>query len=368
MGIEPTGDDSRRRPTGFEDQARHQTRSASNAAHRLSLSKYTTPLFSGRAILRLWGLPPQPSIFPLVESPSPSLYFTLRMKIIANPKAGHGRAAKNLAKLHTLLKYHEIDYELVETQYPGHATKLARQLADSGTPQVVVMGGDGTIGEVIDGIVQSETGLGVISVGTGNDLARSLGLPYNNLERSLAVVLSGMPRAIDVGWERDRHFISCLGLGFPAVVASESNKMKWLKGPAAFFAAVYKALYRMQSIPMRLTLDEETFDLKCTSVLVQNTPYTGGGLHMAPQAKVDDGYFDVVVVQGIGKLDLMLNFPKVYTGSHLKHPAFSVYRTRSVKIDSPVSLEKMFDGDICGTPPVDARVLPQRVKITVPLK
>ncbi len=289
------------------------------------------------------------------------------MKIIANPKAGHGRGLKSLARLHTLLKHRRIDYELVETQHPGHATELARQFADSGALQVVVMGGDGTIGEVIDGIVQSETGLGVLSVGTGNDLARSLGLPYNNLEQALAVVLSGTPRAIDVGWERDRHFISCLGLGFPAMVASESNKMKWLKGPAAFFAAVYKALYHMQSIPMHLTLDEEAFELECTSVLVQNTPYTGGGLHMAPQAKMDDGYFDVVVVQGISKLDFMLNFPKVYTGNHLEHPSFSVYRTRSIKIDSPVSLKKMFDGDICGTPPVHAKVLPQRVKITVPL-
>lgn len=287
------------------------------------------------------------------------------MKIIANPRAGHGRNLKNFNKLHEVMKSRGLRYELLKTERPGHATELARQLLAAGERQIVVMGGDGTIGEAINGIVASEAVLGIISVGTGNDLARTLGLPFNDLAASVDAIVQGAPRLIDVGWERDRYFVLMLGLGFPAVVASEANRMSWLKGSAAFFVAVYKALYRMETVPVRMVLDDRTLELNCTSILVQNTRYCGGGQLMAPDAQIDDGLFDVLVVNAIGKLDLMLNFPKVYSGRHLEHPAFSIYRSGSVRIDSPVPLQKMFDGDILGTVPVEAKVLPRSVRVLV---
>lgn len=288
------------------------------------------------------------------------------MKIIANPRAGHGRNLNNLERLQELMKRRGLDCELLKTERPGHATELARRAVESGSEELMVMGGDGTIGEVIDGVVHSNVVLGLISVGTGNDLARSLGLPYNNLEGALNVMLSGKPRAIDIGRERERHFVLTLGLGFPATVAHEANKMIWLKGSPAFFVAVYKALYRLKPVPMRLVLDDQTLDLECTSVLVQNTPYCGGGQLMAPGAQLDDGFFDVLTVDAIGRLDLMVTFPKVYSGRHLDHPSFCLYRSRSVTIDCPVPMPKMFDGDICGETPVEATVLHRSVRVMVP--
>lgn len=288
------------------------------------------------------------------------------MKIIANPRAGHGSNARSLDKLHSLMKRRGLDYELLQTREPGHATELARQWVAAGVRELVVMGGDGTIGEVIHGVASSGIQLGLISVGTGNDLARTLGLPYNNVEASLEIILSGQPKPMDVGWERDRHFILMLGLGFPALVAHEVNRMRWLKGSAAFFAAVYKALHRMEEIPLHIELDDRTLDLRCTSVLIQNTRYCGGGQLMAPTAEIDDGFLDVLVVHGIGRLSLMLNFPKVYSGRHLEHPAFSMYRSRSVRITSDEPLQKLFDGDLCGTTPLEARVLQRTVEVIVP--
>jgi diacylglycerol kinase (ATP) len=160
-----------------------------------------------------------------------------------------------------------------------------------------------------------------------------------------------------VGWEQERCFISTLGLGFPAVIAQEANKMKYLKGSPAFFIATYKAINHLRAIPVKITLDNETLNVNCTSVLIQNTPFCGGGLLMAPAARMDDGLFDVVVVKDIGKVDLMLNFPKIYSGRHLEHPKFSLYRSRSVRIDTPTNQSKMFDGDIYGQTPVNAKVL-----------
>lgn len=285
------------------------------------------------------------------------------MKIITNPRAGHGRGTRALKELQSLLKAKEIEHELFQTQYPGHATELARQLVEKGEPRTIVFGGDGTISEVVNAVVNSGMELGVMSVGTGNDLARSLGLPYNHPEKALKVILRGKPTKVDVGWERERCFISTLGLGFPAIIANEANKMKYLKGPPAFFIATYKAIGHLQTIPARITLDDAILNVNCTSILIQNTRFCGGGLLMAPAARVNDGLFDVVVVNNIGKTDLMLNFPKIYSGRHLKHPKFSLYRSRSVKIDTPMNLSKMFDGDIYGQTPVDAKVLRGAVSI-----
>jgi len=279
------------------------------------------------------------------------------MKIIANPTAGHKRGARAIREFQLLLGAKEINYELFETRYQGHATELARYLAEKGTRQIIIFGGDGTISEVVNATVNTEIELGIISVGTGNDLARSLDLPYNKPEKALEIVLTGKPTKIDVGWEQDRCFISTLGLGFPAIIAHEANKMRYLKGSPAFFIATYKAINHLRAIPVRITLDDVTLNVNCTSVLIQNTRFCGGGLLMAPAARMDDGLFDVVVVNDIGKVDLLLNFPKIYSGRHLEHPKFSLHRSRSVKIDTPVNLSKMFDGDIYGETPVNAKVL-----------
>lgn len=285
------------------------------------------------------------------------------MKIIANPWAGHGRGASNLERLQQIIRRRGFDCELVLTERPGHATELARQLAEAGEPRIAIMGGDGTIGEVVDGIVGSDVEIGVISTGTGNDVARSLGLPLNDLERGLEIAFEGSPRLVDVGRERDRHFISVLGLVFPAVVAAQANSITRLHGSVAFFVAVYRALYRLRAVPLEIELDDQTLQLKSAAVLIQNTPYTGGGMRMAPEAKIDDGLLDVVVVSDIGKLDLMVSFPRAYSGRHLQHRRFALYRSSRVSVRSPESLPKMFDGDICGETPVEADTIRGGVKL-----
>ncbi|HUP02280.1 MAG TPA: diacylglycerol kinase family protein [Gemmatimonadota bacterium] len=288
------------------------------------------------------------------------------MKIIANPRAGHGRGEKNVEKLRKVIRHRGLDCTPILTERPGHAGEIARELAAASEPRLAVMGGDGTIGEVVDAIVGSGTELAVLPTGTGNDVARSLGLPLRDLEAGLEVAFEGAVRPIDVGRERDRHFISVLGIGFPAVVAAEANRITWLKGSAAFFFAVYKALHRMRPLPLVVELDDRRLELDGVAVLVQNTPFTGGGLHMAPGAELDDGILDVVVVEAIGRLDLMVHFPRAYRGRHLEHPRFSLHRSRTVRILSPKPLPKMFDGDLYGATPVEADVVPGGVRFVVP--
>lgn len=287
------------------------------------------------------------------------------MMIIANPRAGHGAGAGSIEKLRSLIRRRGLDCTAVPTERPGHATELARRFAES-SPRVAVMGGDGTISEVVQALVGSAVELAVIPMGTGNDVARSLGLPRGDMEAALTIAVEGRAQPVDVGRERDRCFISVLGIGFPALVAAEANRMRFPRGSAAFFVAVYKGLHRLRAAPLEIALDEETLRLDCVAVMVQNTPYTGGGLHMAPEARVDDGLFDVVIVEKIGRLDLMVNFPKVYKGRHFEHPSFSVRRSRKVEIRSPQPLEKMFDGDLCGWTPAEAVVVPGGLNVVLP--
>ncbi|HSR49213.1 MAG TPA: diacylglycerol kinase family protein [Acidobacteriota bacterium] len=290
------------------------------------------------------------------------------MKIIYNPISGRGRGDRDRARLEDWLRRRGRSYQLLATEGPKHATRLAHGLVAEGEGRIVVMGGDGTIGEVVNGILGSDCELAIIPSGTGNDLARSLGLPFKDMEAALNLLETGQAKSIDIGWERDRHFILMAAIGYPAHVAEETNRMKRLKGPLAFFAAVYKALGRMKPISVRMWLDGEEKQLECTSILLQNTPYCGGGQLMAPQASMQDGKLDVVVIGPVGKLDLMLNFPRIYRGTHVTHPAFSVYQAAQVRIETETAMHKMFDGDVEGETPLEARAMRAALKVVVPLE
>lgn len=285
------------------------------------------------------------------------------MVIIANPRAGHGKGAGNVERLRGAVRRRGLDARIVVTERPGHATEIARGLVEAGERRIAALGGDGTVGEVANALIDTGVELAVLSMGTGNDIARSLGLPLNDLSAALTLAFEGPAHPVDMGAERDRAFLSVLGLGFPAVVAAEANRFTWLKGPPAFFAAVYKAVFRLRAVPLVIELDDETLELECAAVMVQNTPYTGGGLLMAPGARVDDGRLDVVIVDDIGKRDLMINFPKVYSGRHFEHPSFSLRRSARVRIESREPLPKMFDGDLCGWTPVEAEVRPGALRV-----
>jgi len=268
------------------------------------------------------------------------------LPVILNPVAGRNRGSSFAEILERELVTRGFEPTVHRTTSSGHAVELARCLAGTGLEGIVIAGGDGTLNEVVNGLGQTDVVMGLISLGTGNDFARSLGLPVNDVSGAVRVLESGRVALVDLGQdEKGQFFVSSLGLGFPAVVAAETNRMRWLGGSFAYFAAVYRALGRMKPVPVEIELDDQTLKLECTSIIIQNTPFTGGGLKTVPTAEVNDGLLDVVVVSGVGKIDFMLNFPRVYRGSHLEHPSFSLYRSRCVEVHADSLLAKMCDGE-----------------------
>ena len=251
------------------------------------------------------------------------------------------------------------------TKAPGDATDLSRSAAEEGWPVIVSLGGDGTICEVINGLVGTDSALGIISCGTGNDIVRSLGMP-THVEQAIDTLFAGERRKIDVGLERDQVFTNIAGIGFACDVTSQANAMRKLKGSLAFFAATYKALSALKPINVRVELDHEIIETKAVSITISNMKYAGGGMVFAPDAVFDDGLFDVCIVREIGKASFALTFPQMYRDSGVKHPAVSRYRSSAVRIFTEQPLGKMFDGNINGKTPLEAKIMRRAVDVLVP--
>lgn len=290
-----------------------------------------------------------------------------RWLVILNPRSGKGTGSRTETDLRRELQKRRVEFDLCKTEGPGHASVLTRSGLERDYGVVVVVGGDGTISEAASVLIESSSvPLGIVPLGTGNDLARNLGLPIGSVKRALDVIEQGTTRVIDVGSDAGEVFVSVLGLGFPVTVAETANRVRFLRGTAAFFWGVYASLRSMHAFPVQLKIDDQSLSLEATSILIQNTALTGGGLKTAPGAQLDDGFLDVVVVEKIGRLSLMVNFPKVYRGRHLDHPRFRAYRCREVEVHCPFPVPKMGDGDSRGHSPIRAFVRPEALRVLAP--
>ena len=287
-------------------------------------------------------------------------------RIIVNPTAGRGRSLRALGVTQKVLNRASWKWEVQLTRAPGHATELASQAAAQGIPLVAAIGGDGTVNEVIQGIAGTETALAVIPGGTGNDHARSLGIPLAPT-KAATLLWQGKIINMDIGKERDRHFGCLVSIGFPVDVIHHTNhKSRFLGGSLAILSSVWQTLQDLCFHEVTLTLDDHRFSVLTCGIFVLNTPSVGGGLRFSPTADVTDGLFDVVVIGKLTRVELLCNLPKVYVGRHLNHRAFSLYRCRSVRIETAKPLPKMFDGEIIGYTPVEAFLQPQALRIVVP--
>lgn len=290
----------------------------------------------------------------------------MRFKIIINPVAGRGKAQRELATVQRVLRKTGLEADLVLTQGPGEAQQLARRAAEEGWDAVVAGGGDGTVGEVINGLVGTKAALGIIPLGTGNDLAHSLGIP-RRVDQATALLAKARVTSIDVGADTDGYFGIILGLGFPTLVMDYVNThSSRLRGSWAILGGILSVVSKLEAFPMRIETAQYSFEGKFNSVFILNTPYTGGGLYMSPGARFDDGLFDIVLIEDMGKLDFLATLPRAYRGTHLSHPRVRLIRSSWVRIRTEKPLGKMFDGNVYGRSPVEAKVVPGGLRCLVP--
>lgn len=284
--------------------------------------------------------------------------------VLVNPTAGDGRALRLLPWLRERLASRP-DVRLEITSRRGHAEALAREAADA-HDRIVAVGGDGTVQEVVNGILSggdARPSIGIVPVGRGNDLARSLGLPPDPAAAWRAAIGSG-ERVIDAaratdGHGRQRWFASAGGIGFDAQVADAmAARRGWLAGRAGYLVTTLLQLRRFSNRRVVLVVDDERRELDVLFLAIANGPYYGGGMRIAPPARVDDGRLDVCVVGDVSRLTAVRQLPNLYRGTHVAHPAVELLAGRSVTVDGDAATLTHLDGEPFGALPIRVEAAP----------
>jgi diacylglycerol kinase (ATP) len=255
-------------------------------------------------------------------------------------------------------------------------TELARGAADEGADLLVVVGGDGSVHEVVNGIAGRDgVEIALIVRGTGWDFARSLSLP-RNIDRAIDVALSGATRTIDLGratyrlWaggDGQSFFANVASAGMSGAIAQRANySSKALGGKVSYVWATFAVFARWSSTEIHVTVDGETRQARMHDVIVANGPYVGGGMKIAPEAEPDDGTFDVLLIGDLTKRDLVLTMPKIFRGTHLPHPKAELLRGAEVSVDAPDPLPIQLDGEQPGTTPARFEIVPRALRVRVP--
>ncbi len=284
--------------------------------------------------------------------------------VILNPYAGRERGARIKPQIESTLRNARLAFELVETTHGEHGSELAQAASQAGYAIIVAAGGDGTISEVINGMVcaaqpNGNMGkLGLIPVGSGNDFAAALGY-RGSIEQAVQRLAAGATRRCDLGkatilaqgQQRVRYFGNNLGVGFEAQVAIESSQLKRLRGPLLYVMATLLALRSYRSTHVRLTWQATNGvwheqNKAVLLVSVGNSPRMGGGFYMTPNAQMDDGLLALGIANALSRLRILHLLPKVLRGTHVSDPAFLLTHARQIEITSEAELPLQMDGEL----------------------
>jgi diacylglycerol kinase (ATP) len=297
---------------------------------------------------------------------------------LVNPAAGNGATGQRWAELSRHAAETGLRGEALLSEAPGHLGELARQALSDGARRLIVVGGDGTVNEAVNGVLaagSTPVELAVVPLGTGDDFARSLGIPRRP-EEAFRVAATGAVRTIDAGrasyqgWDgspEERYFVNFAGAGISGAIARRGAATSRRMGakPAYLWATV-AVFMRWKSVPMRVELDESTRSAVLYEVLVANGPYTAGGMRVAPDAVPDDGLFDTVLIGDFTKAEFAVTFPKIYRGTHVGHAKVDVVRASTVGVSADEPLPVVLDGEQPGTTPARFEIVPGALRLRVP--
>ena len=303
---------------------------------------------------------------------------TNRWLVVVNPAAGGGKAGNDWPGIEQLLNKHGIMHDAVYTNRRLHAMVLTRQKIEAGYNRIIVVGGDGTMNEVINGVFAqkriptTEVMLGMISVGTGNDWGKMFNIPAD-YEAAIETINNQKTFVQDAGvvtyrrsnktWQR--YFINIAGMGFGAKVVARSNhlKEKGKSSPGLYLATLFTSLLSYKSIKAQIEIDGNAFRRKVFSMNVGIGKYNGGGMMQVPHAIADDGLYSITLIRRMGKLNVIANIKKLYNGKITTHRKVEAYTGKVINVDSPHLLQLETDGETLGHSPMEFQIIPRSVKI-----
>jgi YegS/Rv2252/BmrU family lipid kinase len=286
------------------------------------------------------------------------------LALLVNPASAHGRSLKLLPRVEQELDARRLAFRVERTR--GLHDGVERALRAAGAGEIpVVMSGDGLIGAVGGALAGSETPLGIVPGGRGNDLARVLGIP-DDPEGAVAVLAAGFTRQIDVGEANGERFLGIASTGFDAEANRIANETKLLRGNLVYAYAGIRTLVGWKPARFTVRVGEERLRFTGYSVSAANSRAYGGGMMLAPDADLSDGEFDVVAVGEVGKLRFVSNLPKVFKGTHVEEDEVSVFRASRLELSASRPFAVYADGEHITDLPVSLRLLPRALRVLVP--
>jgi YegS/Rv2252/BmrU family lipid kinase len=286
------------------------------------------------------------------------------LTLLVNPASASGKALKLLPRIEAALDAARADFRVQKTKSLDHGVEQALLAVEAGELPVVVSG-DGLLGAVGGAMAGSDVPLGLLPAGRGNDLARSLGIPADP-ETAVAALLGGKGRRIDVGEANGKRFLGIVSVGFDSECNRLANEIHWLRGNAVYAYSMPRTLLGWRPARFTIAIGEERKRISGYFVAVANNSVYGGGMYIAPEARLDDGEFDVVSIGEVGKLRFLLGLREVLKGTHLEREEVTSFRAPRLELDASRPFPVYADGDHLTDLPVSLRVLPSALSIIVP--
>lgn len=286
------------------------------------------------------------------------------LALLVNPFSAGGKTLKLLPRVEQALDAQRIDFRVQRTKGLEHGAEQALRAIEAGEVPVV-MSGDGLLGAVGGAMAGSETPLGVIPGGRGNDLARVLGIP-GDPERAIEVLLGGHSRRIDVGEANGKRFLGIVSVGFDSEANRRANETNFLRGNLVYAYAALRTLLGWKPARFTIRVDQERIRLSGYSVSVANSKAFGGGMYIAPNAELDDGEFDIVAVGEVSRLRFVRSLPKVFKGTHVDEEEVRVFRAPHLELTASRPFPVYADGEHLTDLPTSLRVLPRALSVLVP--
>jgi YegS/Rv2252/BmrU family lipid kinase len=284
--------------------------------------------------------------------------------LIVNPSSGGGRAGEVLREAERELDKRHMVFRVVTTRNLEHGIEEARAAAGAGELPVVVSG-DGLVGAVGGAMARTDSPLGIIPGGRGNDFARAVGIP-TEVPAAISVLRRAEERLIDVGEANGRRFLCIASTGFDSVCNRRANEARLVRGGLVYAYSALRTLATWRPADFTVTIDGRRHRQTGYSVAAANTPYFGGGMMIAPGANADDGQLEVVIISDVSKWRYISNLPKVFKGTHVDNPEVTVLRGSKVEIKSNRPFEVYADGEHLTDLPATVRVLPRALRVLAP--
>ena len=287
--------------------------------------------------------------------------------ILINPTSGKGRSAKNAPLAVQRLRSRGVQVTELTGDNSQGSLALAQQAVADGIDALIACGGDGTVHCALQAVAGTDVTLGIIPLGTGDDIARTLDLPRNDVQAAADVIADGRTRQVDYGMVRssdgvDKAFLAVMSAGFDSEVTERANTMTWPTGTSRYLIATLAELRVFHPAPFQITVDGQTLRSEGMMLAIGNGSSYGGGMYVCPTAIPDDGLLDLTFLTRTSKLTFLRIFPRVFKGSHIHHPSVRTLRGASLHIEAP-GQTAYADGERVGPLPVDVDVVPRGLRV-----